>query len=121
MIRRLVLILIIPLLAVAVVSFWFDSPDREVNGVLFVGPGRLSRYETTYANYRSVNVRRLDGTLADRPDDLEILMRELIAFEQDNADVYPLGVKTPALNAYNEQDRQTMRRIIERGLKWPRY
>lgn len=112
---RLLIVTLIATSAVLIVLAWFNSSDRVYDNVLFVEPGRLSRYEETYTDYQQVNVRRLDGSLATRPDDLRLLMTELIDFEAGFSSTYPLGVLTPEIKAYHEQDRQVMRRIINKA------
>ena len=93
---------------------------------LIVPAGELAKYLDTYSNYKEVFVTKLDGSLDERPNDLEELCLDWLYYRNKILEYTQAGKTDKAadartawneinawLNEYNENDVSTMFLIIE--------
>jgi len=93
---------------------------------LIVPAGELAQYLYTYSNYKEVFVTKIDGSLDERPNDLEELCLDWLYYRDKILEYTQAGKTDKAadartawneinawLNEYNENDVSTMFSIIE--------
>lgn len=103
-----------------------QQPTSDPFSKLIVPAGQLAQYSDTYSNYKEVFVTKINGSLDERPNDLEELcldwlyyQNKIIEYTQAQNNDKANDARTAWneinawLNEYNENDVSTMFTIIE--------
>jgi hypothetical protein len=106
-----------------------QAPASTSNSMskLIVPAGELAQYSDTYANYKEVFVTKIDGSLDERPNDLEELCLDWLYYREKILEYTQAGETDKAaeartswnetndwLDAYNENDVGAMFSIIDK-------
>jgi len=119
---------------IAVIVIKTDVPSQKSEQItkkqLIVPAGQLAQYTDSYSSYDEVFVTKKDGSLDDRPNDLEELCLDWLYYQNKILEYTQAGQTKQAddartswneinnwLNEYNESDVETMFSIIQEKSK----
>ena len=129
-ISSVLFVCIICLLVVFIPKETSQNPQQTAKSQLIVPEGQLAQYVDTYSSYDEVFVTKKDGSLDERPNDLEELCLDWLYYRDKILEYTQAGQTEKAteartawneinawLSQYNEDDVGTMWTIIEKRNK----
>ena len=106
------------------------ASTSDAQSKLVVPVGQLAQYSDTYSNYKEVFVTKIDGSLDERPNDLEELCLDWLYYREKILKYTQAGETDKAadakiawkeindwLTAYNENDVEAMFSIVDHRTK----